>query len=102
MTESLSITIIQSDRLTQPVSIMTDHGVLQCWSRQLMHWDTFKEGNHSTVGGGGGCRGGEVRVGTTSLIPDHKGFKIQELLEIHSLQQPGLLIDLNRCFTNRD
>ena len=51
-----------------------------------MHWDTFKQGNHSTVGGDGGCRGGEVRAGTTSLIHDHKGFKLQELSEIYSLQ----------------
>ena len=57
-----------------------------------MHWDTFKQGNHNTVGGDGGCRGGEVRAGTTSLIPDHKGFKQQELSEIHSLQQPGLAV----------
>ena len=29
------------------------------------------------VGGYGGCRVGEVRAGTTSLMPDHKGFKLQ-------------------------
>ena len=40
-----------------------------------MHWDTFKHGNYSTVGGDGGCRVGEVRAGTTSPIPDHKAFK---------------------------
>ena len=57
-----------------------------------MHWDTFKQDNYSTVGGDGGCRVGEVRAGTTSLIPDHKGFKLQELSEIHSLQQPGLAV----------
>ena len=39
-----------------------------------MHWDTFKQDNHSTVGGDGGCRVGEVRAGTTSPMPDHKGF----------------------------
>ena len=42
-------------------------------------WDTLKKGNHSTVGGDGGCRGGEVQASTTSLIPNHKGFKLQEL-----------------------
>ena len=42
-----------------------------------MHWDTFKLDNYSTVGGHGGGRVGEVRVGTTSLMPDHKGFKLQ-------------------------
>ena len=33
--------------------------------------------NWSTVGGDGGCRVGEVRAGTTSPMPDHKGFKLQ-------------------------
>ena len=42
-----------------------------------MHWDTFKQDNYSTEGGDGGCRGGEVRAGTTSPIPNHKGFKLQ-------------------------
>ena len=59
-----------------------------------MHWDTFKQGNHSTVGGIGGCRIGEVQAGTTSLIPDHKGFKLQQLSEIHPLQQPGLTVQV--------
>ena len=31
----------------------------------------------STVGGDGGCRVGEVRAGTTSPMPDDKGFKLQ-------------------------
>ena len=35
-------------------------------SRQLMH-----------SGEDGGCRVGEVRAGTTSPMPDHKGFKLQ-------------------------
>ena len=42
-----------------------------------MHWDTFKQDKYSTVGGYGGCRVGEVRAGTTSPMPDHKGFKLQ-------------------------
>ena len=50
---------------------------LKCLSQQLMHWDTFKQDVYSTVGGDGGCRVGEVRAGTTSPIPDHKGFKLQ-------------------------
>ena len=33
-----------------------------------------------TVGGDGGCRVGEVRAGTTSPMPDHKGFKLQLLV----------------------
>ena len=30
--------------------------------------------------GDGGCRVGEVRAGTTSPMPDRKGFKLQELV----------------------
>ena len=44
---------------------------------QLIDWDTFKHDNYSTVGGNGGCRVGEVRAGTTSPMPDYKGFKLQ-------------------------
>ena len=33
--------------------------------------------NWCTVGGYGGCRVGEVRGGTTSPMPDRKGFKLQ-------------------------
>ena len=33
--------------------------------------------NWWTVGGDGGCRVGEVQAGTTSPMPDHKGFKLQ-------------------------
>ena len=44
-----------------------------------MHRDTFKQDNYSTVGGDGGCRVGEVRAGTTSPMPNHKGFQLQQL-----------------------
>ena len=30
-----------------------------------------------TVGGDGGCRVGKVQAGTTSPMPDHKGFELQ-------------------------
>ena len=33
--------------------------------------------NWCTVGGDGGCRVGKVWAGTTSPMPDHKGFKLQ-------------------------
>ena len=33
--------------------------------------------NWCTVVGDGGCRVSEVRAGTTSPMPDHKGFKLQ-------------------------
>ena len=44
-----------------------------------MHCNTFKHDNDSTVRGDGGSRVGEVRAGTTSPMPEHKGFKLQEL-----------------------
>ena len=65
--------------------ILSHFNTFKCESRQLMHWDTFKQDNCSTVGGDGGCRVGEVRAGTTSPMPDHKGFKLQQLSEIHAL-----------------
>ena len=42
-----------------------------------MHYGTFKHENYSTVGEDGGCRIDELPAGTTSPIPDHKGFKLQ-------------------------
>ena len=36
--------------------------------------------NWCTVGGDGGCRVGEVRASITSLMPNHKGFKLQLLV----------------------
>ena len=44
-----------------------------------MHCDTLKQDNDSTVRGDGGSRVGEVRAGTTSPMPEHKGFKLQYL-----------------------
>ena len=44
----------------------------------------FKQGNYCTVGGDGGSRVSEVQAGTTSPMPDHKGFE-QQLPEIHPL-----------------
>ena len=43
-----------------------------------MHCDTLKQ-DDSTVRGDGGSRVGEVRAGTTSSMPEHKGFKLQQL-----------------------
>ena len=41
-----------------------------------MHWDTFKQDSHSTLGGDGGYTVGEVQA-RCPLLPDHKGFKLQ-------------------------
>ena len=38
---------------------------------------TLKQDNDSTVRGDGGSRVGEVRAGTISPMPEHKGFKLQ-------------------------
>ena len=51
--------------------------LLKCQSRQLMHCDTLKQDNDSTVRGDGGSRVGEIRAGTTSPMPEHKGFNLQ-------------------------
>ena len=37
----------------------------------------FEQDNDSTVRGDGGSRVGEERAGTTSPMPEHKGFKLQ-------------------------
>ena len=42
-----------------------------------MHCDTLKQDNDSTVRGYGESRVGEVRAGTTSTMPEHKGFMLQ-------------------------
>ena len=38
---------------------------------------TLKQDNDSTVRGDGGSRVGEVRAGTTSPMPEHKGCMLQ-------------------------
>ena len=43
----------------------------------IIIWLSASRDNWCTVGGDGGCRIGEVRAGTTSPMPDHKGFKLQ-------------------------
>ena len=48
-------------------------------------WDTLKEDNYSTVRGDGGGRVGKVRASTTSPMPEHKGFKLQQLSKIQPL-----------------
>ena len=46
-------------------------------SRPFINSYSASRDNWCTVGGNGGCRVGEVRAGTTSPMPDHKGFKLQ-------------------------
>ena len=55
--------------------------ILMCnsWSASHGSWciGTLEQDNYSTVGGDGGCRVGKVQAGTTSPMPDKKGFKLQ-------------------------
>ena len=53
---------------------------LKCRTSHVQYQLTLKSAsrdNRCTVGGDGGCRVGEVRAGTTSPMPDHKGFKLR-------------------------
>ena len=56
-----------------------------------MHWDTLKQGNCSTVRGDGGSKGNEVRAGTTSPMPEHKGFMLQPGGGTSYVGQSGML-----------
>ena len=63
----LILTLYNNIDLTLTVPVTTID-TLQC----------FETGyNDSTVRGDGGSRVGEVRAGTTSPMPEHKGFKLQ-------------------------
>ena len=48
-----------------------------CLSVVLFNSYSASHDNWCTVGGNGECRVGEVRAGTTSPMPDHKGSKLQ-------------------------
>ena len=74
LTHAYSQKPLKEDSLTQTLNVALTLKVLVT---TMMHWDTFKQDNYTTVGGDGGCRVGEVRAGTTSPMPDHKGFKLQ-------------------------
>ena len=50
------------------------------YSHNIINSYSASRDNWCTVGGNGGCRVGEVLASTTSLMPDHKGFKLQWLV----------------------
>ena len=52
-----------------------------------------------TVGGDGGCRVGEVRAGTTSPMPNHKGFKLLQIVNFQkfSTLRVNILSQCNKC-----
>ena len=66
-----------------------------------MHWDTYKQGNYSTVGGDGDVGSARYEPALLPAMPDHKGFMLQELSEIHPLT-PAIqgLIKINNSLFN--
>ena len=70
MCSSVLITLLHTV-LPVITSLGRDHGGITVNSYSASH------DNWCTVGGNGGCRVGEVQAGTTSPMPDHKGFKLQ-------------------------
>ena len=69
----------QNDTFMWPLSLVFANE-LNSLSASHDNWCTgtlFNQDNYSTVGGDGGCRVGEVRAGTTSPMPNHKGFMLQ-------------------------
>ena len=81
-TSSMLSSHIPQTRLTQMEKRYVElaresYDLTQQLTQQLMHCNTFKQDNYSTVGGDGGCRVGKVRAGTTSPMRDHKGFMLQ-------------------------
>ena len=78
--------VYKKTTLKQSLFFSYNLNFLKCQSWEFMHWNTFKQDNYSTVRGDGGCRVGEVRAGTTSPIPNHKGFlSCSNCQEIHPL-----------------
>ena len=76
------ITVICSDEwgeilIEQSCKTNAANLTLKVLGQQLIHWDTFKQDNYSTVLGDGGCMVGKVRGSTTSPMPEHQGFKLQ-------------------------
>ena len=54
--------------MKRPVNMVTAKNQFNSYSASHDNW--------CTVGGDRGCRVGEVQAGTTSPMPDHKGFKL--------------------------
>ena len=49
------------------------------------------------MGGDGGCRVSEVRAGTTSPMPDHRGFKLQELVNFQKFSTLRVNLQSGAC-----
>ena len=52
------------------------------------------------MGGDGGCRVGEVQAGTASPMPDHKGFKLQLLVNFQKFSTLRVNGQLRCCNEN--
>ena len=63
----------------QPAPVFRDHNnvITEDMISKYINSLSASRDNWSTVGGDGECRVGEVWAGTTSPMPDHKGFKLQ-------------------------
>ena len=69
--------IVNTQQRAHAISHAMDWLTLKVLVTTIDALEHFEQDNYSTVGGDGGCRVGEVRAGTTSPMPDHKGFKLQ-------------------------
>ena len=65
---------------------------LQCQSRQLMHWDTLKQDNHSTVRGVGEVGSARYELALLPPCPSIRALSYSNCQEIHSSQQTGLAV----------
>ena len=68
--------------LSWPAVLSSVGGPMLVWinEKELVNSYSASRNNWCTVGGDGGCRVSEVRAGTTFPMPDHKGFKLQWLV----------------------
>ena len=72
-TEEQSTSIEQMPIIQQRIRMQVFHPLPQ--QRTTGNSYSASRDKWGTVGGDGRCRVGEVRAGTTSPMPDHKGFK---------------------------
>ena len=74
--------------------------MLLSFSENRINSYSASRANWCTVGGDRVCRAGEVLAGTTSPMPDHKGFKLQELVNFQKFST--LRVKWQRTFRNSE